>query len=126
MNKSEIRNPKSEIRSSLRLLALLAMLSIFSLPLHAAEGVDALRAAKIATDYLAKQGAGAPHIVSILLDTGTVLNVKRSWIVRWSAPLGSESPREVGLRVKLDGSITRLVEDLQSVSKRAPAAYQIR
>lgn len=108
------------------LLAALAMFSFAAAPLHAAEKVDALRVAKIATDYLAKQGAGAPQIVSITLDSGTVLNAKQSWVVRWSAPLGTDSPREVGLRVRPDGSVARLVEDTHSVSKRTPAAYQIR
>lgn len=108
------------------LMATLAMITFTTAPLHAAEKVDALRVAKIATDYLAKQGAGAPEIVSITLDSGTVLNVKKSWVVRWSAPLGAGNPREVGLRVRPDGSVARLVEDSKSVSKRTPAAYQIR
>ncbi len=111
---------------SLLLLAALAMMSFATSPLQAAEKVDALRVAKIATDYLAKQGAGAPEIVSITLDNGTVLNVKHSWVVRWSAPIGSGKAREVGLRVRPDGSVARLVEDSHSVSKRTPAAYQIR
>jgi hypothetical protein len=108
------------------LLAALAMITFTTASLHAAEKVDALRVAKIATDYLAKQGAGATQIVSITLDSGTMLNVKQSWVVRWSAPIGADSPREVGLRVRPDGSVARLVEDSHSVSKRSPAAYQIR
>ncbi len=108
------------------LLAALAMFTFTAAPMHAADKVDALRVAKIATDYLAKQGAGAPQIVSITLDSGTVLNVKQSWVVRWSAPLGSEGQREVGLRVKLDGSVIRLVEDTKAHSMRNPAAYDIR
>lgn len=110
----------------LSLFAALAMITFTATPLHAAEKVDALRVAKIATDYLAKQGAGAPQIVSIALDSGTVMNAKQSWVVRWSAPLGTDSPREVGLRVKFDGSIARLVEDSKSRSTRTPAAFQIR
>ena len=108
------------------LLAALAMITFTTASLHASEKVDALRAAKIATDYLAKHGTGSTQIVSITLDSGTVLNANQSWVVRWSAPLGSGGQPEVGLRVKPDGSVARLVEDSHSVSKRSPAAYQIR
>ncbi len=121
MNMKKLKTKNSPV-----LFAILAMIAFTAAPLHAAEKVDALRVAKIATDYLAKQGAGAPEIVSITLDIGTVLNVQRSWVVRWSAPLGSDAPREVGLRVKFDGSVARLVEDSKSHSTRTPVAYQIR
>ena len=108
------------------LLAALVMFSFTTASLHAAEKIDALRAAKIATDYLAKHGSATTQIVCIKLDSGTVLNANQSWVVRWSAPIGSAGQPEVGLRVKPDGSLARLVEDSRSASKRTPAASEIR
>ncbi len=91
-------------------------------PLHAATpAVDALKATKIATDFLAKRGGNAPHIVSVVLETSALVKGTQSWIVRWSGPIDDGGTKEVGIRVKLDGSIARLVEGPGSRRKKQNA-----
>jgi hypothetical protein len=108
------------------LLTILALALAAAAPAADKPAVDALRAAKIATDFLAQQGAGAPHIVSIALESSAIIKPQASWVVRWSKPIVSDGATEVGLRVKSDGSITRLVENKHARSTRAPAALDIR
>ena len=71
--------------------------------------LDAVRAAKIATDYLATLGANAPFIVSLTLEKSAILHGKSSWVARWSRAIPAEGDQEVGLRVNLDGTTARLV-----------------
>lgn len=86
--------------------------------------VDALRVAKIATDYLATHGAYAPQIVSITLEGDAILNGKSSWIVRWSHPILADGNKEVGMRVKLDGAVSYLIDDKTGPKKSAvPIKY---
>lgn len=73
--------------------------------------VDALRVAKLATEYLATQGRNAPHIVSIALEKDALFRGKTSWIVRWSGPVVVDGNKEVGMRVKLDGSVSHLIDE---------------
>ena len=108
------------------LLALLTLAATTAVHAADKQGMDALRAAKIATDFLAKQGPGAPYIVSVTLDSGAIIKPQSSWVIRWSTPITSDGSTEVGLRVRHDGSITRLVEDKHTRSKRQPAALDIR
>jgi hypothetical protein len=95
---------------------------------HAAEkpGIDALRAAKVATDFLAKMGGDAPYITSISIDPGAIFNGHPTWVVKWSKPIEAEGNKEVGVRVKNDGTVVRLIEAKGSRSKRQPAALDIR
>ena len=90
------------------------------LPLARAEDaprVDALHVAKIATDYLATHGRNAPYVVSIALESDALLHGKISWIVRWSRPIFADGNKEVGMRVRLDGSVSYLVEDKSGPKK---------
>jgi len=80
--------------------------------------VDALRVAKIAADYLATHGQDAPYVVSIALEADAILSPKSSWIVRFSRPLLADGNKEVGMRVKLDGSVSYLIEDKSGPKKR--------
>lgn len=73
--------------------------------------LDAVRAAKIAADYLSQFGANAPHIVSVTLERDAIIRGKISWVVRWSRSIPAEGDQEVGLRVNMDGSTARLVKD---------------
>lgn len=82
-----------------------------------APGIDALRVAKIATDYLATHGKGAPHIVSIALEADALMGGKVSWIVRFSRPVVAEGNKETGMRVKTDGSVSFLIEDKSGPKK---------
>lgn len=106
---------------ALRTAAAITLAGVFfSTSLRAADApaVDALRAARIATDYLVELGAKAPHIVSITLEKSALLRGKSSWVVRWSCPVEADGLREVGLRVNLDGSSARLVEDKSAAARR--------
>ena len=109
---------------TLRCLALCAAIALvasaFPQSARAADAprIDALHVAKIATDYLASHGRSAPHIVSISLDSEAILSGKSSWIVRFSHALLTDGNREVGMRVKLDGSVSYLTEDKNGPKKR--------
>ncbi len=80
--------------------------------------IDALHVAKVATDYLATQGRNAPHIVSISLESDALFGGKNSWIVRFSHALLTDGNREIGMRVRLDGSVSYLTEDKPGTKKR--------
>ena len=102
-------------RRCLPYLAALAML------LHGATArgdsaprLDAMRAAKIATDYLATLGPGAPYIVSVTLERASLVQRKQSWVIRWSVPFVADGERELGLRVNFDGTTARLVAEKPS------------
>ena len=79
--------------------------------------IDALRVAKLASDYLATHGKDAPHVVSIVLGKDALLHGQTSWIVRWSRPILADGNKEFGMRVKLDGSVSYLVEDKSGPKK---------
>jgi hypothetical protein len=72
--------------------------------------VDAIRAAKIATDYLRTLGANPPYITSLTLERGGIVSGGSYWVARWSRPVKVDNDREIGLRVNPDGSIARLVD----------------
>ena len=80
--------------------------------------LDAVRAAKIASDYLATQGANAPFIVSVTLEKSALLHGESSWVARWSRAIAADGDQEVGLRVNLDGTTARLVLGKEAARKR--------
>ncbi len=97
----------------------LGVLAIFPAA-HAenAPRIDALHVAKVATDYLATHGRNAPHITSIELAPDALMGGKTSWIVRFSHAIVTDGNKEVGMRVKPDGSVSYLVEDKSAPKKR--------
>ena len=102
------------------LCAAIALGAFAFLPsVHAADAprVDALRVAKLAADYLATHGKDAPHVVSIVLESDALMRGKTSWIVRWSRPILADGNKEIGMRVKLDGTVSYLVEDKSGPAK---------
>ena len=112
----------SLIRRSRAVCAAIALGAFAFLPVVRAESaprIDALHVAKLASDYLATHGKDAPYVVSIALEKDALLGGKTSWIVRWSRPLLADGNKEVGMRVKLDGSVSYLVEDKSGPKKRA-------
>ena len=116
--------------SPLRRLTLCAALTLgvlaFQPAVHAenAPAIDALRVAKIATDYLTTHGKGAPHIVSIALESDALMGGKVSWIVRFSHPVLADGNRETGMRVKPDGTVSYLIEDKSGPKKnRVPVKF---
>ena len=80
--------------------------------------LDAVRAAKIATDYLATQGANAPFIASVTLEKSAILHGRSSWVARWSRAISANGDLEVGLRVNLDGTTARLVLGKEAARRR--------
>jgi hypothetical protein len=107
------------LRSSVLPLIALAVLA-FSPAASAGEAprIDAVRAAKIATDYLRTQGSNAPHIVSLALEKPALATGGSVWTARWSKPIPADGESELGLRVNPDGSIVRLVEGKSTARKR--------
>jgi hypothetical protein len=104
--------------------AFLGLLSIAAVA--QAPKLDAARAAKLATDYLATLGPSAPHIVSITLEKSAIINGSHSWIVRWSSPIQEGTQSEIGVRVKMDGTLAHLVEDKEARKKRAASRPMLR
>ena len=80
--------------------------------------IDAVQAAKIATDYLRTLGPGAPYIVSVTFDKSALVSGKSSWVARWSNAIIADGSRELGLRVNQDGSTARLVEARTAARRR--------
>ena len=91
------------------LLAVLALVA-FAFATHAADKAPALPiegALKIAQDYL-KGKDGARVIVALTLEN-TTLRGETYWFAKWSSPiLGGEKP-ELGLRIDMNGDITKIV-----------------
>lgn len=114
--------PGSPVHRCRAVCAAIALGALAFLPVARAENaprIDALHVAKLASDYLAAHGKDAPHVVSIALEKDALLGGKTSWIVRWSRPLLADGNKEVGMRVKPDGSVSYLVEDKSGPKKRA-------
>ena len=113
---------RSMFRCSRPVCAAIALGAFAVFPSARAENaprIDALHVAKLAADYLATQGKDAPHVVSIALEKDALFRGKTSWIVRWSHPILTGGNSEVGMRVKLDGSVSYLVDEKAGAKKRA-------
>ena len=111
---------------SIALSLALASIATFSCIAGDAPALGAEKAAKIAADYLAQQKAGSVYIVSIVLERSAIISGTRSWMVRWSAPLSVDNNSEVGLRVKMDGSVARIVDNPNRGQKAFGSAQDIR
>jgi hypothetical protein len=53
-------------------------------------------------------------VTSVSLAHATIMGGESYWFVKWSHPLPGNSPseHEIGLKVRMDGSATRLVKNL--------------
>ena len=115
------------LHRSLALCAAIALGALVILPSARAGDaprIDALHVAKIASDYLATHGRNAPYVVSIALEADALLGGKSTWIVRFSHPISADGNSEVGMRVKLDGTVSYLVKDKDGAKKHgAPVKY---
>ena len=75
--------------------------------------ISALEAAKIANDYLKEQAIlDTTFIERITLEKAALLKSQRHWFVKWDAPLHVDGTHkvEIGLKVTMEGKVTRLVE----------------
>jgi hypothetical protein len=115
---------KRIVRTILAAAAMLGPLTFASFA--AAPEVDAARATRLATDYLNTLGANAPYIVSVTLEKSSLVGGSQSWIIRWSAPIVEGSQSEIGVRVKMDGTLAHLVEDKEARKKRAVRGPMLR
>ena len=92
---------------SLRLLPLILALAVSSVSALAADNVPALpidQALKIAQDHLQKSGADRA-IVSLVVEQATFRT--SYWFAKWSAPIEDGPKKEIGLRIDMDGTVTR-------------------
>ena len=69
----------------------------------------------------APQPTPPPRIVSLTLEKSALLHGRLSWVARWSRAIEVEGEKELGLRVNLDGSTARLVEDKAAARRRRAA-----
>lgn len=114
-----MKTASSSIRLTLCAAVALGLLAtLTSAHADGAPAIDALRVARIATDYLATHGKNAAHIVSIALESDALMGGKVSWIVRFSHPVLADGNREIGMRVKPDGTVSYLIEDKSGPKKR--------
>ena len=75
----------------------------------AAPDITIEQALKIAQDYLQAHGAAADHqIVGLNLEKATLHT--SFWYARWSPAIEADNSRkETGLRIEMDGTLTRFV-----------------
>ena len=109
---------KSPFAALFRVVAVLLVASVMSASADERPRLDAVRAAKIASDYLATQSANGPFIVSVTLEKSAILHGESSWVARWSRAISADGDLEVGLRVNLDGTTARLVLGKEAARKR--------
>ncbi|HEV7869021.1 MAG TPA: hypothetical protein VGO90_15140 [Chthoniobacteraceae bacterium] len=80
--------------------------------LSAAPALSAAQAVAIAQASLHERGLTAAHYISALkLEAGDARRSKHHWAVTWSTPVPvSDVKKELGLEIKMDGSIVSLVK----------------
>jgi hypothetical protein len=92
------------------------MLVLGTMPatMRAADNAPALNieaALKIAQDYLKGAAPSDPRfLVALSLEKPTVTGASY-WYARWSSPIIGGSKAEVGLRIDMDGSLTKVVSE---------------
>ena len=94
---------------NLRLLSLVVALALSTLSVLAADNAPALpidQALKIAQDHLQKGGVDRA-IVGLTLEQATFRS--SYWYAKWSAPIEDGPKKEIGLRIDMDGTVTRFV-----------------
>jgi hypothetical protein len=75
------------------------------------------KAIKIATGYLKENGRDGSFITSITLEPTTMASGPSVWAVKWNAPVVlSDTKRETGLEIAMDGSYARYTEKLANAN----------
>jgi hypothetical protein len=91
---------------------------------HAAPPLSIDKALKIANDYLKENGRTDTVITGINLEKTSIGGSKTVWTVRWEIPvLLSDTKRETGLEIAMDGSYARYTEKI--ANKNTPATAGI-
>ena len=94
-------------------LAILLTLAVSSA--HASPpAVTARQALDIAEKNLADRGLTKKlYVAGVTFERTSVFGAPAYWFVKWSEPIPASNPnnREVGIKVKMDGTATRLVKE---------------
>jgi hypothetical protein len=94
-------------------LLFVALASIAS----AAPQVTVDEAVKIASKYLKESGNSDTWITSVALEQTSLSAGKPVWSIRWNTPIiVSETKRETGLEVAMDGSFARYTEKMANTN----------
>ena len=94
---------------SLSLVVAFGLLADAAIAAHRPPALPIDQALKLAQDYLQQRVAGERYIAGINLEAGT-LRANYYWYVRWSSSIPGEGKKtETGLRIDMDGSLTKLV-----------------
>jgi hypothetical protein len=96
------------------LLTLLALAAAWNVARAEPPAVTARQALDIAEQSLRDRGLDHRlHVVSVALEKSSLMSGKAFWFVKWSEPIPASDPknREVGVKVAMDGTATRLVKE---------------
>jgi hypothetical protein len=107
------------------LLTAVAFIAAFApLSSHAAPPIPIEKALKIANEYLKENGRSDTAIAGINLEKTSIGGAKSVWAVRWETPiLLSDTKRETGLEIAMDGSYARYTEKI--ANKNTPASVGV-
>jgi hypothetical protein len=81
---------------------------------HASDKSPALNieaALKIAQDYLKSAAPSEPRFISSLSLENPTVTGRSYWYARWSSPIINGAKGQVGLRIDMDGSLTKIVSE---------------
>jgi hypothetical protein len=103
-------------------IALAAALSFVAIETLAAPQLSVDQALKIANSYLKEMGRSGTSIVGINLENTALSGGKTVWAVRWDTPVVlSETKRETGLEISMDGSYARYTERMANANSPSSA-----
>lgn len=94
-----------------------ALLAFFALTAAAvaAPQVNVEQALKIATGYLKENSRSETYITGITLEQ--IASNKQVWSVKWNTPVAlSDTKRETGLEISMDGSYARYTEKVSNAN----------
>ncbi len=96
------------------LVALVVLFFAISAYADEAPAVSLHQALEIAEKSMNDRGLNKEiFIESVTLNRSAVFGGETYWLVKWSHPLvGDSGKREIGIKVRMDGSATRLVKSL--------------
>lgn len=95
-------------------LLLFALAPLVPLLADEAPPVSARQALDIAEKNLADRGLTKElYVYSVTLTQTSILNNQSYWFVKWSHPIPASNPRnrEIGMKVTMEGVVTRLVKE---------------
>ena len=98
----------------LSLLLVILALGAMSATLCASDTAPALNieaALKIAQDYLKSAAPSDPRFLAALSIERPTVTGAPYWYARWSSPIVGGSKSEIGLRIDMDGTLTKVVSE---------------